>query len=153
MHYCAHESAAARARGAAARTSPSAMHGEVTVWQGVYLDSQRQAGSRGAYAMRTGSCLLGLALSLLLSHQPLSFGPAGAAAATAPPRAPQPALLPHWPPSYNMSESSVVQPCNYSGLYDYDAYPELAKFGLVDYDCAFTSRMVLMPPRLACGVW
>jgi hypothetical protein len=100
--------------------------------------------------MRTGSCLLSLAFGLLLSHQPLSFGPAGAAAATAPPRTPHPALLPHWPPSYNMSESSVVQPCNYSGLYDYDAYPELAKFGLIDYDCAFTSRMVLMPPRLAC---
>ena len=32
-------------------------------------------------------------------------------------------------------------PCNYTGLYDYDAYPELAKFGLVDYDCA------LLPPR------
>ena len=25
-------------------------------------------------------------------------------------------------------------PCNYTGLYDFDAYPELAKFGLVDYD-------------------
>lgn len=25
-------------------------------------------------------------------------------------------------------------PCNYTGLYDYEAYPELAKFGLVDYD-------------------
>ena len=33
-----------------------------------------------------------------------------------------------------MSESTVVMPCNYSGLYDYTAYPELAKFGLVDYD-------------------
>eukprot|EP01045_Picozoa_sp_COSAG04_P043197 COSAG04_NODE_14040_length_583_cov_0.845041_2_plen_41_part_00 len=30
-------------------------------------------------------------------------------------------------------------PCNYTGLYDYDAYPELAKFGLVDYDCALLS--------------
>ena len=61
-----------------------------------------------------------------------------------------PPLLPHWPATYNLSESSVVQPCNYSGLYNFDAYPELAKFGLIDYDCAFTSRMVLMPPRLAC---
>ena len=25
---------------------------------------------------------------------------------------------------------------NYTGLYDYEAYPELAKFGLVDYDWA-----------------
>jgi hypothetical protein len=27
-----------------------------------------------------------------------------------------------------------VMPCNYTGLYDFDAYPDLAKFGLVDYD-------------------
>ena len=27
-----------------------------------------------------------------------------------------------------------MMPCNYTGLYDFDAYPELAKFGLVDYD-------------------
>ena len=26
--------------------------------------------------------------------------------------------------------------CNYTGLYDYEAYPQLAKFGLVDYDWA-----------------
>jgi|TARA_B110000908_G_C9789205_1_gene243640 hypothetical protein len=25
-------------------------------------------------------------------------------------------------------------PCNYTGLYDYDKYPALAEFGLVDYD-------------------
>lgn len=30
-------------------------------------------------------------------------------------------------------------PCNYTGLYDYDAYPDLAKFGLVDYECAAPS--------------
>eukprot|EP00035_Acanthoeca_spectabilis_P015689 m.315705 g.315705 ORF g.315705 m.315705 type:complete len:244 (+) comp16413_c0_seq35:2843-3574(+) len=41
-----------------------------------------------------------------------------------------------WTPTYNMSESTVVMPCNYTGLYDYNAYPELAKFGLVDYDWA-----------------
>ena len=34
-----------------------------------------------------------------------------------------------------------VMPCNYTGLYDYDAYPELAKFGLVDYDCALLSPL------------
>ena len=33
-----------------------------------------------------------------------------------------------------MSESTVVQPCNYSGLYDFDAYPDLAKFGICSYD-------------------
>jgi hypothetical protein len=29
-----------------------------------------------------------------------------------------------------------VMPCNYTGLYDFDVYPDLAKFGLVDYDWA-----------------
>eukprot|EP00038_Savillea_parva_P031914 m.91837 g.91837 ORF g.91837 m.91837 type:complete len:426 (+) comp9929_c0_seq1:268-1545(+) len=42
--------------------------------------------------------------------------------------------VPRWTPTYNMSESTVVMPCNYSGLYDFDVYPELARFGLVDYD-------------------
>jgi len=44
--------------------------------------------------------------------------------------------VPKWEPTYNMSESTVVMPCNYSGLYDYEAYPALARFGLVDYDWA-----------------
>jgi hypothetical protein len=42
--------------------------------------------------------------------------------------------VPKWTVTYNMSESTVVMPCNYTGLYDYDAYPSLAEFGLVDYD-------------------
>ena len=50
-----------------------------------------------------------------------------------PPPGPPP-LVPKWPPTFNMSESTVIMPCNYTGLYDYDAYPDLAKFGLVDYD-------------------
>jgi hypothetical protein len=33
------------------------------------------------------------------------------------------AATPRWTPTYNMSESTVVMPCNYSGLYDFDAYP------------------------------
>ena len=33
-----------------------------------------------------------------------------------------------------MSESTVVQPCNYSGLYDFNAYPDLAKFGICSFD-------------------
>eukprot|EP00947_MAST-08B_sp_MAST-8B-sp1_P005432 g5432.t1 len=32
-----------------------------------------------------------------------------------------------------MSRSTVVMPCNYSGSYDFDAYPVLAKFGLTDW--------------------
>jgi hypothetical protein len=42
---------------------------------------------------------------------------------------------PHWTPTYNMSESTIVQPCNYSGLYNpHDPHPDVLKFGLVDYD-------------------
>ena len=43
-------------------------------------------------------------------------------------------LLPKWAPTYSMSRSTILQPCNYSGLYDYDAYPALARFGIVDFD-------------------
>jgi hypothetical protein len=39
---------------------------------------------------------------------------------------------PNWTPIYNMSESTIVQPCNYSGLYNPDnPHPEVLKFGLV----------------------
>ena len=49
------------------------------------------------------------------------------------------------------------RPCNYTGLYDFDAYPELAKFGLVDYDwstasdhgrCCWHCSRQHAPPRL-----
>eukprot|EP01046_Picozoa_sp_COSAG06_P053997 COSAG06_NODE_9486_length_1888_cov_6.752935_4_plen_176_part_00 len=37
--------------------------------------------------------------------------------------------VPKWTPTFNMSESTLIMPCNYTGLYDYEAYPDLAKFG------------------------
>jgi len=51
-----------------------------------------------------------------------------------PPPAPAPGAVPKWAPTYLMAESTVIMPCNYSGLYDFDAYPALGRFGLVDYD-------------------
>eukprot|EP00039_Didymoeca_costata_P002169 m.57998 g.57998 ORF g.57998 m.57998 type:complete len:517 (-) comp11147_c0_seq1:29-1579(-) len=51
-----------------------------------------------------------------------------------PPPPPPIPTVPKWTPTYNMSESTVLMPCNYSGLYDFEAYPALGKFGLVDYD-------------------
>ena len=33
-----------------------------------------------------------------------------------------------------MALSTTVMPCNFTGMYDFDTYPALAKFGLVDYD-------------------
>lgn len=73
-------------------------------------------------------------LSCLPAGKPAPpVGPPVPAPAPGPPPAPPP-LVPKWPPTFNMSESTVVMPCNYTGLYDYDVYPDLAKFGLVDYD-------------------
>jgi hypothetical protein len=46
----------------------------------------------------------------------------------------QQALVPHWKPNWYMPTSTIVQPCNYSGLYDYDAFPALSRYGIVDYD-------------------
>lgn len=42
-----------------------------------------------------------------------------------------PPLLPPWPPTYNMTLSTVVMPCNYTGLFDTSFS---SRFGLVDYD-------------------
>jgi hypothetical protein len=41
-----------------------------------------------------------------------------------------------WPPSYRMRDSTFINPCNFSGYYDYGAFPALADFGLVSYDWA-----------------
>ena len=49
------------------------------------------------------------------------------------PPAQQP-LVPRWKPNWHMPTSTIVQPCNYSGLYDYDAFPALSRYGIVDYD-------------------
>ena len=59
--------------------------------------------------------------------------------------------VPNWTVTYNMSESTVVMPCNYSGLYDFTAYPELAKFGLVDYDWSNAKMVRVWSMSLFCG--
>jgi hypothetical protein len=40
-------------------------------------------------------------------------------------------LLPPWPPTYNMSLSTFLMPCNYSGFFDPAA---AALYGIVDFD-------------------
>lgn len=40
-------------------------------------------------------------------------------------------VLPPWPPTYNMSLSTIIMPCNYTGLFD-TAFS--SRFGVVDYD-------------------
>ena len=42
--------------------------------------------------------------------------------------------LPNWDVTYDMAQSTTIMPCNFSGHYDFEAYPALGKFGLVDYD-------------------
>eukprot|EP00041_Stephanoeca_diplocostata_P015030 m.284141 g.284141 ORF g.284141 m.284141 type:complete len:286 (-) comp19899_c0_seq12:795-1652(-) len=42
--------------------------------------------------------------------------------------------VPNWTPTYDMAQSTVIMPCNYSGFYDFESYPQLAKFGVVDFD-------------------
>ena len=57
-----------------------------------------------------------------------------------PPSPPAPTPLPvapSWSPTYRMNDSTVIMPCNYSGFYDFSdgaGYPQLGRFGLVDYD-------------------
>eukprot|EP01043_Picozoa_sp_COSAG02_P014418 COSAG02_NODE_594_length_19849_cov_323.373114_13_plen_174_part_00 len=55
--------------------------------------------------------------------------PFGPAPSPSPPSAPANNAVPKWKPTFNMSESTLIMPCNYTGLYDYEAYPDLAKFG------------------------
>jgi hypothetical protein len=46
-------------------------------------------------------------------------------------------MLPRWKPSWNMSQSTIMQPCNYSGFLE----PSFAsKFGIVDIDWANAKR-------------
>jgi hypothetical protein len=61
-----------------------------------------------------------------------------------------PPLVPKWTPTYNMSLSTILQPCNYSGLYDYDAYPSLARFGVVDFDWSNAKRTWINHSPMDC---
>ena len=39
--------------------------------------------------------------------------------------------IPHWAPTYDMPLSTVVMPCNYSGMFDPNV---AARWGMVDFD-------------------
>ena len=41
---------------------------------------------------------------------------------------------PAWTPTWDMSQSTIIMPCNFSGFYDFAEYPALGRFGLADYD-------------------
>jgi hypothetical protein len=59
-----------------------------------------------------------------LGTVPHETEPNSSAAAAAP-------LLPPWPPTYNMSLSTAIMPCNYSGMFDASFS---SQFGIVDFD-------------------
>jgi len=47
-------------------------------------------------------------------------------------------LLPKWPPTYNMSQSTIIQPCNYSGYFS----PEFSgKWAIISYDWSNAKQM------------
>eukprot|EP01052_Picozoa_sp_SAG31_P057101 SAG31_NODE_16710_length_699_cov_0.688333_2_plen_75_part_00 len=59
---------------------------------------------------------------------------AGSASRAPPPAAPHipwgTPLLPAWAPTYNISLSTAIEPCNYSGFFDLDF---ASRFGYVDW--------------------
>jgi hypothetical protein len=45
---------------------------------------------------------------------------------------------PHWVPTYNMTLSTALMPCNYSGMFD---AAEAARWGMADFDCEELARL------------
>jgi len=52
--------------------------------------------------------------------------------------------LPKWEPTYNMSRSTIVQPCNYSGFFD-PSY--ISQFGIVDFDWSNAKQIYVNNPN------
>eukprot|EP00051_Salpingoeca_urceolata_P001440 m.41044 g.41044 ORF g.41044 m.41044 type:complete len:513 (+) comp11424_c0_seq1:48-1586(+) len=66
-----------------------------------------------------------------------------------PPPKPLPAR-PNWEPTYNMSLSTAIMPCNFSGFYNFDKYPQLARFGLIDYDWSNAKQVWVQESPMKC---
>lgn len=58
------------------------------------------------------------------------------------PHGPSAPLLPPWPPTYNMSLSTAIMPCNYSGMFDSSFS---SQFGIVDYGAPPLPLALLQP--------
>jgi len=54
-------------------------------------------------------------------------------------------LLPKWTPTWDMQQSTIVQPCNDSGLLDPDFY---SQFGVVDIDWSNAKQLWVVPPMM-----
>ena len=87
-----------------------------------------------------------LALALLRAATIDSSSPLTPTAAS-PPGPPVPLL---WPPSWNMTRSTFINPCNFSGYYDYDVFPALADFGVVSYDWATAKEVWARAKPMTC---
>ena len=54
------------------------------------------------------------------------------------------ALAPNWTPTWNMKNSTIIQPCNYSGFVEpIDFY---AQFAIVDFDWSNAKALWVVPP-------
>ena len=67
-----------------------------------------------------------------------------------PPSVPSPPVRLLWPPSWNMTRSTFINPCNFSGYYNYDAFPALADFGIVSYDWANAKEVWAKDKPMTC---
>jgi len=55
----------------------------------------------------------------------------------------QQGLFPLWPATYNMQDSTIIQPCNMSGWLDESFY---SQFGIVDIDWSNAKQLWVQPP-------
>ena len=49
-----------------------------------------------------------------------------------------------------MTRSTFINPCNFSGYYDYDVFPALADFGVVSYDWATAKEVWARAKPMTC---
>ena len=66
------------------------------------------------------------------------------------PTPPKPSVVPHWNATYNMSLSTVIMPCNFSGFSNYDRFPALRRFGLIDYDWSHAKQHWVNQGPMTC---
>lgn len=56
---------------------------------------------------------------------------------------------PSWPQTWNITRSTIIMPCNYSGYFDYKI---AGRFAVVDYDWSNAKEMWANPQRHGGGL-